>query len=100
MLALPGVADALAQTNVVAVSPFLDDAAFSGPAGDLMEAVGAEPSTEGLATAYPFADAFVIDETDSAEFDRPTVRTDISIETRADAARVIRAVDAAIDEIS
>ncbi len=46
MLALPGFADALAQTTVVAVSPFLGDDAFR-PAGPLMEAVNAEPSTAG-----------------------------------------------------
>ncbi|ELY84212.1 LPPG:FO 2-phospho-L-lactate transferase [Natrinema gari JCM 14663] len=99
MLALPGVADALAQTTVVAVSPFLGDDAFSGPAGDLMEAVNAEPSTEGLATAYPFADAFVIDDGDDADFDRPTVRTDIAIDSGEDAARVIRAIDDAIEHV-
>ncbi|WP_254764083.1 2-phospho-L-lactate transferase [Natrinema marinum] len=100
MLALPGVADALAQTTVIAVSPFLGDDAFSGPAGNLMEAVNAEPSTDGLATAYPFADAFVIDEDDDADFDRPTVRTDIKIDSREDAARIIRGIDAAIDRLT
>ncbi|MGQ3413067.1 2-phospho-L-lactate transferase [Natrinema sp. LN54] len=99
MLALPGVADALAQTTVVAVSPFLGDDAFSGPAGDLMAAVNAEPSTAGLAAAYPFADAFVIDENDDTEFDRPTVKTDIAIDSREDAKRMIRAIDHAIENL-
>ncbi len=97
MLALPGVAETLAETTVVAVSPFLGDDAFSGPAGDLMAAVNAEPSTAGLATAYPFADAFVIDESDDAAFEVPTIRTDIEIDSREDAARVIRAIEAAIE---
>ncbi|MFC4541970.1 2-phospho-L-lactate transferase [Halosolutus amylolyticus] len=97
MLSLPGVADALSQTTVVAVSPFLGDEAFSGPAGDLMEAVNAEPSTAGLATAYPFADAFIVDENDDVAFDRPTIRTDIRIDSREDAARVVRAIDQAIE---
>ncbi|MFC6768096.1 2-phospho-L-lactate transferase [Natrinema soli] len=100
MLALPGVADALAQTTVVAVSPFLGDDAFSGPAGDLMAAVNAEPSTEGLATAYPFADAFVVDAEDDADFDRPTIQTDIKIDSREDAVRVVRTIDDAIDRVS
>ncbi len=100
MLALPGVADALAQTTVVAVSPFLGDEPFSGPVGDLMEAVNAEPSTAGLATAYPFADAFVIDETDDTEFDRPTLRTDIEIETPDDARRVVRTIQEAIETVN
>ena len=97
MLALPGFADALAKTTVVAVSPFLGDEPFSGPVAELMDAVSADPSTGGLATAYPFADAFAIDEDDDTEFDRPTVRTDISIDDRKDAARVVRAVTDAID---
>ena len=96
MLSLPGVADALSQTTVVAVSPFLGDEAFSGPVGDLMQAVNAEPSTAGLATAYPFADAFVIDERDHATFDRPTLQTDITIDAPRDATRVIRAIEEAI----
>jgi LPPG:FO 2-phospho-L-lactate transferase len=99
MLALPGVADALAQTTVVAVSPFLGDDAFSGPAAALMDAVNADPSTAGLATAYPFADAFVIDENDDAEFDRPVVKTDIEIDSREDAGRVIRAINHAIENL-
>ncbi|SFC36422.1 LPPG:FO 2-phospho-L-lactate transferase [Halobiforma haloterrestris] len=99
MLALPGVADALAKTTVVAVSPFLGDEAFSGPAEDLMAAVNAEPSTEGLTTAYPFADAFVIDEGDDATFDQPTVRTDIRIDGPEDARRVARTIDDAIGRV-
>ncbi|WP_137291638.1 2-phospho-L-lactate transferase [Natronorubrum halophilum] len=99
MLTLPGVADTLSQSTVVAVSPFLGDDAFSGPAGDLMAAVNAEPSTEGLATAYPFADAFVIDDADDAAFDRPTVQTDIRIDSPEDAARVTRAITDAIDRV-
>ncbi|MDQ2051945.1 2-phospho-L-lactate transferase [Natronolimnohabitans sp. A-GB9] len=99
MLTLPGVAEALDRTTVVAISPFLGDDAFSGPAGDLMAAVDAEPSTEGLATAYPFADAFVVDEADDATFDRPTIRTDIRIDGADDAARVTRAVADAIEAV-
>ncbi|NGM67571.1 2-phospho-L-lactate transferase [Natronolimnobius sp. AArcel1] len=97
MLALPGFADALAKTTVVAVSPFLGDEAFSGPAEDLMEAVNAEPNTHGLATAYPFADVFIVDDGDDVEFDRPTIQTDITIDSPEDATRVARAVDEAID---
>ncbi|WP_254767885.1 2-phospho-L-lactate transferase [Salinilacihabitans rarus] len=100
MLALPGVGDALHETTVVAVSPFLGDEAFSGPAGELMEAVGATASTRGLATAYPFADAFVVDERDDVAFDRPTVRTDIGIDSPADAKRVIEAVTDAVDLVA
>ena len=65
-------------------------------ASALMQAMGYEPSTAGVAAAYPFADAFVLDATDATELDRPTVRTDISIETPDDAARVRAAVERAV----
>ena len=99
MLALPGFGDALAGTTVVAVSPFIGDEAFSGPAAELMAAVGAEPTTAGLASAFPFADAFVIDQDDDADFDRETVETDIRIDDREDARRVVEAVSRAIDRV-
>ncbi len=62
MLAIDGLREALESTTVVAVSPFVEDRVFSGPAGKLMDAVGYEPSTAGVAAAYPFADAFVLDD--------------------------------------
>ncbi len=99
MLAIPGFSDALSQTPVVVVSPFLGDEAFSGPAEELMEALGAEPSTAGLATTYPFADAFVIDENDGTEFEKPTIRTDIKIDSVADAERIVRTVADAIEAV-
>lgn len=99
MLSIPGFGAALNDTTVVAVSPFLGDEAFSGPAGKLMEAVNADPSTEGLATAYPFADAFVVDEGDDAEFGKPVERTDIRIDGRTDAGRVCKAVARAIEAV-
>ncbi|KDE60303.1 2-phospho-L-lactate transferase [Halostagnicola sp. A56] len=99
MLSIPGFADALGQTPVVVVSPFLGDEAFSGPAGQLMDAAGAEPSTAGLAETYPFADAFVVDEADDTEFDQPTIRTDIRIDSSDDAERVVRTVANAIERV-
>ncbi|AGB39296.1 2-phospho-L-lactate transferase [Natronococcus occultus] len=99
MLAVPGIADALAETTVVAVSPFLGDEAFSGPAAELMDAVGYEPGTPGLPGAYPFADAFVLDEDDGTSFEAPTVRTDIRIDEPADAERVLGAVADALGRV-
>ncbi|NHN48567.1 2-phospho-L-lactate transferase [Halostella sp. JP-L12] len=98
MLSIEGIGGKLQETTVVAVSPFVEDEVFSGPAGDLMEAVGGEPSTAGLTTAYPFADAFVLDEDDGTEFDRPVVRTDTEINGREDAARVAKATAKALEE--
>jgi LPPG:FO 2-phospho-L-lactate transferase len=98
--ALPGVDDALDATPVVAVSPFVEDEVFSGPAAELMRGVGREPSTAGVAAAYPFVDAFVLDTDDGTDLDRPTVRTDTRIDTDTDARRVIRAVAEALTEVS
>jgi LPPG:FO 2-phospho-L-lactate transferase len=97
MLALPGVEDALAETTAVAVSPFVEDRVFSGPADDLMAAAGYEASTAGVAAAYPFVDAFVLDGADGTALDRPVVRTDTELGTPADAARVTRAIEEAME---
>ncbi|WP_411964157.1 2-phospho-L-lactate transferase [Haloferax sp. YSMS24] len=100
MLALDGFADALEATPVVAVSPFVEDTVFSGPAADLMRGVGYEASTAGVADAYPFADAFVLDDADGTDLDCPVVRTDTRIDGPDDAARVARAVEAALAEVT
>lgn len=108
--ALPDVDDALAETPVVAVSPFVEDRVFSGPAGELMAGTGHDPSTAGVADAYPFADAFVLDHEDGTDLDRPVVRTDTRIEDAGDANRVCRAcavalaaagvdIDVAVDDL-
>jgi len=97
MLAVDGIEAALADTTVVAVSPFVEDRVFSGPAAELMAGVGYEPSTAGVAAAYPFADAFVLDEADDTSLDRPVVRTDTSMDGTADAERVARAVTEALE---
>ncbi|MXR51086.1 2-phospho-L-lactate transferase [Halovenus sp. WSH3] len=99
LAAIEEIHTALAETTVVAVSPFVEDQVFSGPAAELMAAEGYEPSTAGVAEAYPFVDAFVLDSADGTELDRPVVRTDTEMETDDDAARVARAVDQALAEV-
>ncbi|MFB6162329.1 MAG: 2-phospho-L-lactate transferase [Halococcoides sp.] len=99
MLAVDGIADALDRTPVVAVSPFVEDRVFSGPAGKLMAAVGYDPSTAGVAAAYEFADAFVLDEADGTTLDRPVVRTDTQMDDPDDAARVARACREALEAV-
>ncbi|MFW5903278.1 MAG: 2-phospho-L-lactate transferase [Halolamina sp.] len=99
MLAIDEFRAALRETPVVAVSPFVEDTVFSGPAADLMAAVGYEPSTAGVADAYPFADAFVLDDADGTDLERPVVRTDTSIDDEDDAARVARAVSRALEAV-
>ena len=99
MLALPGFERALRETPVVAVSPFVGDEVFSGPAAALMAGVGREPSTAGVAAAYPFADAFVLDEADPTELDRHVERTDTRIGDADDAERVARACERALEAV-
>lgn len=99
LLALEEIADALTETPVVAVSPFVEDQVFSGPAAKLMAAVGQEPSTTGVARAYPFADAFVLDSADKTDLDRPVVRTDTTMNDDEDAERVARAVQEALEVV-
>jgi LPPG:FO 2-phospho-L-lactate transferase len=99
MLAIDAFAAALHETPVVAVSPFVEETVFSGPAAELMDAVGYEPSTAGVADAYPFADAFVLDEADDTALDRPVVRTDTAIDDPGDAARVAQAVADALEAV-
>jgi LPPG:FO 2-phospho-L-lactate transferase len=96
MLAMESFREALESTPVVAVSPFVEDEVFSGPAAKLMEATGYEASTAGVAEAYPFADAFVLDEADGTDLDRPVVRTDTELGTPEDGARVCQAVEEAL----
>ncbi|UPV74548.1 2-phospho-L-lactate transferase [Halorussus limi] len=99
MLAVEELREALERATVVAVSPFVEDEVFSGPAADLMEGVGFDPSTAGVAEAYPFADAFVLDEADDTDLDRPVVRTDTEMTDDADAERVSRAVADALEVV-
>ncbi|RBI64210.1 2-phospho-L-lactate transferase [halophilic archaeon] len=100
MLAVDGVREALDDATVVAVSPFVEDRVFSGPAAELMAAVGYDPSTAGVAAAYPFADAFVLDDADGTDLDRTVVRTDTEMNDAEDAGRVARAVADALAEVA
>jgi LPPG:FO 2-phospho-L-lactate transferase len=99
MTAIDGIAEALSETPVVAVSPFVEERVFSGPAAKLMAGVGHEPSTRGVADAYPFVDAFVLDADDGTDIDRPVVRTDVGIEGATDAGRVWRACERALSRL-
>ncbi|WP_193309334.1 2-phospho-L-lactate transferase [Halorubrum halophilum] len=101
LLALPGVEAALSATPVVAVSPFVGDEVFSGPAADLMAGVGRDPSTAGVAEAYPFADAFVLDDDDPTALpDRHVERTDTRIHDADDAERVSLACERALAAVT
>ncbi len=99
MVAIDAIRAALETTPVVAVSPFIEDQVFSGPAGKLMEAEGYSASTKGVAEAYPFVDLFIVDSADSTDLDRPVVRTNTELGQPADGRRVCQAIQAAFDTI-
>ena len=66
ILECQGVRGALRDQFVVAVSPFIGQAPFSGPAGELMKAKGFPPSSFGTWELYrDFLDIFVQDERDT-----------------------------------
>jgi LPPG:FO 2-phospho-L-lactate transferase len=100
MVAMEAFERALHDTPVVAVSPFVGDQVYSGPAATLMAAMGYEPSTAGVAEAYPFADAFVLDTEDDTELDRPVIHTDTSLDEDHDAERVALAVKDALEVVT
>jgi len=99
MLAMDAFESALHETPVVVVSPFVGSEVYSGPATELMEAMGYEPSTAGVADAYPFADAFVLDRSDDTDLDRPVIHTDTSLDEDGDAERVALAVKDAMEVV-
>jgi LPPG:FO 2-phospho-L-lactate transferase len=70
ILAVPGIADALARSSAtaIAVSPIVGGNAVSGPAGRLMASRGLPVSAAGVARAYaPWLDALILDERDRQE---------------------------------
>jgi LPPG:FO 2-phospho-L-lactate transferase len=62
ILSCDGIRPALEEKVVIAISPFIDHAPVSGPAGALMKAAGYEPSAIGTADCYgDILDLFVQD---------------------------------------
>lgn len=100
MLEIESIAAGLRDTPVVAVSPFIEDTVFSGPAGDLMRGIGQSPSTRGVAESLSMVDAFVLDRDDGTRLDRHTEQTDTRIDTQADATRVANACKRAVEAVS
>ena len=100
MTAMDAFESALHETPVVVVSPFVGEEVYSGPAAELMEAAGHEPSTAGVAEAYPFADAFVLDRDDGTDLERPVIHTDTALDEDADSERVALAVKDALEVVA
>jgi LPPG:FO 2-phospho-L-lactate transferase len=101
ILAVPGIREALAQTqaSVVAVTPIVAGAAVSGPTGVLMAAQGLPVSIAGVAQAYhDFLDILIADTRDAQaaeELKRSGLRvhcTPTLMRTSDDQAQLARAV--------
>ena len=91
MLAVPGVREALHQTRVVAVSPFVGGEVVSGPAAKLMRAVGLPASSRGVYEAYSdFLDVLVVDgEKPEVDGDCRLVEEDTRIDGGKNAERLV-----------
>ncbi|MDY6775216.1 MAG: 2-phospho-L-lactate transferase [Halobacteria archaeon] len=98
ILSLDGVIEALRDTRVVAVSPFVGGDVVSGPAPKLMRAEGLEASTRGVYEAYSeFVDVVVVDETESSlDLGCETVAADTVMESREDSKRLFETVAEAV----
>lgn len=101
MLSVAGFREALQGTKVAAVSPFVGGDVVSGPAAELMEAVGLEPSTRGVYHAYEeFLDVLVVDESEGElDVDCDVVVADTVIDEPSDAAGLTRSILDAVDEV-
>src|SRR5699024_12509641 len=69
ILAVPGIREALQQSPArrIAVSPIVGGAALKGPAADMLDSLGHEVSSLGVAKLYrDLIDVFVIDNRDAA----------------------------------
>jgi len=88
MLAVEGIREALRETRVVAVSPFVGGEVVGGPAARLMRATGLPASSRGVYDAYAdFLDVLVVDG-EEVEADCEVIEEDTSLESRGNAARL------------
>ena len=103
ILALPGVAEALAESSapVVAVSPIVGGAPVRGPASQLLRGIGVEVSALGVARYYnSWIDGFVLDQRD-ADLEGPIealgLVTRVTDSMRVDAEAATKLAGAALD---
>ncbi len=90
ILAVPGIAEALAGKRVVAVSPLVGGQALRGPLVEMMASLGYEPGVRGLATLYEgVATDILVDPADAAELPEALVAPIVMVapESRAEVGR-------------
>lgn len=99
ILAIPGLAAALEQKTVVAVSPLIAGLAVKGPAAKMYSELGIEPSASAVAAHYGrLLTGFVLDRADAAqrsvlgEAGLRVLATNILMRTRPDRKRLAKDV--------
>jgi len=92
ILGLKGIVPILQKKRVIAISPIVGDKPVSGPAGKLMNAMGYEVSSAGVAQRYAdFLDVLVVDRKDDCALPNiKVVKTDIMMTTLAESERLAR----------
>ena len=90
ILAVPGIAEALAGKRVVAVSPLVGGQALRGPLVEMMASLGHEPGVRGLASLYEgIATDILVDPSDADELPGALVAPIVMVapESRAEVGR-------------
>jgi len=88
----------LSDKFVIAVSPFIGERPFSGPAGKFMKAFGVEPSTRGMVELYKNAVDFVIHDIRDPPLDFPSLRTDTFMRSKEDSEKLFRVILEVVSE--
>ena len=92
ILAVPGIAEALAEKRVVAISPLVRGRALRGPLAGMMASLGYEPAVRGLAALYDgVATDLVVDPDDAEELPGALVAPIVMVapEARAEVGRAV-----------
>jgi LPPG:FO 2-phospho-L-lactate transferase len=92
ILAVPGIAEALAGKRVVAVSPLVGGKALRGPLAEMMTSLGHDPSVRGLAALYEgIATDLLVDPADAEELPGALVASIVMVapESRAEVGRAV-----------
>jgi LPPG:FO 2-phospho-L-lactate transferase len=92
ILAVPGIAEALAEKRVVAVSPLVAGRVLRGPLAEMMTSLGYEQGVQGLAAVYDgIAADIVVDPADAQELPGALVAPIVMVapESRAEVGRAV-----------
>ena len=94
------IQSALKKSKAVAISPFIGEKPFSGPAGKLMKALGLEADSFGVASLYSqFLKIMLVDKSEDQtivkkikELGIECVKTNTKIESSSDESRIAKEV--------